>query len=174
MGQFHAIGFEGIVQEGNEKYVHHLVLKGYNLDDCGGGCFDDDDDAESSSSNSSVSVAPSGACANATIADVYAWAPGAPALATPDDVGFRFGTGGFISIGVETHYDNPDGDAGVVDSSGTRVYYTEELRAMDAGILQLADPVVALEGTQLPDGKSRFSFSCPASCTEDNFEVGFS
>ena len=68
--------------------------------------------------------------------DVYAWAPGASEMELPDDVGFLFGnaSGGFTSVLVQTHYDNPNGDAGKVDSSGVRVYYTEELRPIEMGV----------------------------------------
>ena len=74
------------------------------------------------------------------------------------------------------HYNNPEFDEGVIDNSGVRVYYTEELRAMHAGLLQLGDPSVALADPSLgydvlPDGKSLYSFSCPSSCSEQYFEV---
>lgn len=72
---------------------------------------------------------------------------------------------------VQTHYNNPDLDEGLQDNSGVRVYYTEEPRAMDAGILQLGDPFLMLEDMEIPDGKSKFAFECPQSCLEENFEV---
>lgn len=56
------------------------------------------------------------------------------------------------------------------------MYYTEELRDMDAGLLQLGDPAVFLADpslgfNELPDNKSLYSFSCPSSCIEQYFEV---
>ncbi len=68
--------------------------------------------------------------------DVFAWAPGSAVMDLPDDVGFLFGNAsdGFTSVLVQTHYNNPNGDAGKVDSSGVRVYYTEELRSFDMGV----------------------------------------
>ena len=91
----------------------------------------------------------------------------------PEDVGFRFGSGsgGYTSVEVQTHYNNPDGNEGIIDSSGVRIYYTEELRPMDMGVLALGDPFVGLSGIPLPDGKSSVMFECPGSCTDENFEV---
>ncbi len=37
--------------------------------------------------------------------------------------------------------------------------------------MKLGDPYIALEGQSLPDGKSGYSFLCPSSCTDENFEV---
>ncbi|CAM9392759.1 unnamed protein product, partial [Sphacelaria rigidula] len=107
--------------------------------------------------------------------DIYAWAPGVSSLAMPDDVGFRFGSSGYRSIGVQIHYNNVDLDEGVVDNSGVRVHYSEELLSIDAGLLQLGDPFISLgdasiEGSDLPDNKSLYSFSCPSSCFEQYFE----
>lgn len=73
--------------------------------------------------------------------------------------------------GIQTHYDNPNGVEGEEDNSGVRVYYTEELRPIDAGVIELGDPFIALYGQALEDGKSRYSFTCPSSCFETYFEV---
>lgn len=80
------------------------------------------------------------------------------------------------SLGVQIHYNNPSLVNGVMDRSGVRLYYTEELRAMDAGLLQIGDPLVALGDptyglTMLPDGKSMYSFLCPSSCSDQHFKV---
>ncbi|CBJ33480.1 conserved unknown protein [Ectocarpus siliculosus] len=105
-------------------------------------------------------------------ADIFLWAPGTSNLELPDDVGFLFGneSGGFNSLNIQTHYNNPDGVSGKNDSSGVRVYYTEELRPIQMGLMKLGDPFVALYDQPLPEGKSSFSFGCPGSCSETNFE----
>ena len=72
---------------------------------------------------------------------------------------------------INTHYNNPNGDTGVIDSSGVRVYYTEELRPMDMWVLLLGDPAQVLLGTPLSEGKTSLSFGCPSSCTEEHFDV---
>lgn len=152
--KYHAIGFDGVIQSDTERFVHHIVLYGVETD-----CSI----CESSSSSSD-------SCEYATHT-LYAWAPGANGLVTPEDVGFRLGEGGYQSFALQMHYDNPDGEEGFVDDSGMRVYYTEELRDMDAGVILLGDPFIQLDGEQLPVGKSRYDFSCPSSCSEQYFEA---
>ncbi|CAN0200834.1 unnamed protein product [Ectocarpus sp. 12 AP-2014] len=104
--------------------------------------------------------------------DIFGWAPGTGNLELPDDVGFLFGneSGGFNSLNIQTHYNNPDGVSGETDSSGVRVYYTEELRPIQMGLMKLGDPFVALFDEPLPEGKSSFSFGCPGTCSETYFE----
>ena len=138
--------------------MHHLVLRAHTIDHCGEECSDD-------STTSSL------LCENRTLATLFAWAPGSSDLALPDHVGVVLGTGRFLSLEVQTHYNNPDGVEGVIDDSGVRVYYTEELRPMHMGVMQLGDPAVILEGVALPEGKSSHSFHCPSSCSEEHFEV---
>lgn len=68
--------------------------------------------------------------------DIFPWAPGSADLVLPADVGFAFGnaSGGIMSVSLNTHYDNPDGIEGMVDSSGVRVYYEEEPRPVEMGV----------------------------------------
>ncbi|CAN0057481.1 unnamed protein product [Scytosiphon promiscuus] len=197
--EFHAIGFEGLLQSDTAAYVHHLVLRGwYGPDDCGQACIswiqenssEDESGGETSGSTTGSTPSPSSFsspssyspeesttipsfCDDFNFADIFAWAPGAAGMELPDDVGFLLGnsSGGFSSLWLQTHYDNPNGDTGMVDSSGVRVYYTEELRSMNMGVMELGDPFVNLDGLSLPDGKSGFSFNCPSSCTEEHFEA---
>ncbi|CAM9467147.1 unnamed protein product, partial [Laminaria digitata] len=67
---------------------------------------------------------------------------------------------------LQTHYNNPNEIEGLVDDSGVRVYYTDEPRPIEMGVIQLGDPFVDLEGEPVPEGKSSFSFQCPSSCFE--------
>ncbi|CAM9374178.1 unnamed protein product [Discosporangium mesarthrocarpum] len=141
----HVVGFEAIIDTDTEPHIHHLVLKGYTDESCMG-----------------------------LSSDIYVWASGSPSgQAMPDEAGFRFGfdrENDFKSIGVETHYDNPTAIEGLLDSSGVRVFWTENLRQYDAGVMQLGDPFVLLSTEPepgLPMGKSMYSFSCPSSCTEE-------
>lgn len=160
----------------------------YGTDDCGQTCnawmdanFDDDASGQAGKGSSFSSRLFSSSLSNVAVpgfcdyssAVVFVWTPGAANTELPDDVGFRFGnmSGGFTSVGVQTHYDNPSGTSGVVDSSGVRVYYTEELRPIDMGVIQLGDPSVLLSGVPLSEGKSTILFDCPSSCTEEVFEV---
>ncbi|CAM9105653.1 unnamed protein product, partial [Hapterophycus canaliculatus] len=200
--EYHAIGFEGLIQSDNAEYVHHLVLRGwYGPSDCGHACaawmeenssgdssdngdFETVSDGDGDGSNggplgSSGSSYSQGSnttipsfCDDFNFADIFVYGPGATDEELPIDVGFLMGnvSGGFSSLALETHYNNPNGDTGMTDSSGVRVYYTEELRPMNMGVMQLGDPSLSLEGFSLPEGKSSISFSCPSSCTEEHFE----
>lgn len=42
---------------------------------------------------------------------------------------------------METHYNNPNIDPGIIDSSGVRIFYTPTLRKFDAGVISVGlDP----------------------------------
>lgn len=138
------------------------MLRAWNVGDCAQSCSGDETTASTSTD-----------CENLNLADIFVWAPGSADVALPTDVGFRFGnaSGGFLSVSLQTHYNNPDGDESVVDNSGVSIYYTEELRPIDMGVIQLGDPVVALRGTSVSEGRSSYSFQCPSSCFEQHFQV---
>ncbi|XP_012993949.4 DBH-like monooxygenase protein 1 homolog isoform X2 [Esox lucius] len=55
----------------------------------------------------------------------------------PPHVGLSIGTSiDPVYVLMEVHYDNPDLQQGVVDSSGLRLFYTPELRQYDAGVIE--------------------------------------
>ncbi|CAM9963515.1 unnamed protein product, partial [Ascophyllum nodosum] len=187
LDEFHVIGFEDNIQNTSFKYVHHLLVMGCTgTDDCGQSCLewfnnrDGSTRSNSTSSNSSTSSyfstengyeLPSFCDYKMTI--IFVWTPGVADEQLPEDIGFRFGSalGGYTSVRLQTHYNNVDGDEGVIDSSGVRVYYTSELRPIDMGVLSLGDANINLAGFPLPEGKSSVLFECPGSCTAENFEV---
>ncbi|CBJ30302.1 conserved unknown protein [Ectocarpus siliculosus] len=179
LDEYHAIGFEGVLQDDTAEFVHHLVLTGfYGPPDCGNACFEwmDEmfgDGGSSYSSSDMTNITLPWFCNDLEdAADIFIWAPGMQSLDLPDDVGFLFGneSGGLNSLRVQVHYNNADGVSGKNDSSGVRVYYTEELRPMNMGLVKLGDPQGALHPQPLPDGKSVYSFGCPGTCTETYFE----
>jgi len=152
------------------------VLLAYNgTDDCGQSCEEwyNNGSRSTTSSNSTDDASDIPSYCFFDVNYIYTWAPGIADEQLPDNVGFRFGaaSGGYTSVAVQTHYNNVDGDEGVIDSSGIRIYYTEDMRPMDMGVLALGDPGVNLEGKPIFEGKSTIAFECPGSCTEDNFEV---
>ncbi|CAM9101397.1 unnamed protein product [Ectocarpus fasciculatus] len=179
LDEYHVIGFEGILQDDTAEFVHHLVLTGfYGPPDCGNACaewmdemFGDDGSSYSSSDITNITL-PWFCNDIEEAADIFVWAPGMLSAELPDDVGFLFGneSGGLNSLRVQTHYNNPDGVSGMNDSSGVRVYYTEELRPMHMGLVKLGDPHGALHPQPLPDGKSVYTFGCPGTCTDTYFE----
>eukprot|EP00903_Cladosiphon_okamuranus_P022592 g20787.t1 len=173
--EFHIIGFEGVVQSDTAQYVHHLLLTAYyGVADCGVACFEWRNAVRAAVEVNSTDIpAMPPICSRMDFANIYAWAPNVDGVALPEEAGFLFGnaTGGFVSVAVDIHYDNPNEVTGLVDNSGVRVYYTEELRPMDMGIITLGDPFLSLIGEPLPQGKSYVAFGCPSSCTEEHFEV---
>ncbi|CAH1233415.1 MOXD1 [Branchiostoma lanceolatum] len=69
---------------------------------------------------------------------VASWAIGGGDFAYPEHVGYPIGDGedsGYVLM--EVHYDNPQMASGIYDSSGIRMTYTPELRANDAGNLEV-------------------------------------
>lgn len=85
----------------------------------------------------------------------------------PKDVAIFFGAGigGVRSINLQTHYDNPKGINGIKCNSGVTFVYSKTPRQYEAGILQLGDPLIVMNGQALPRGKSRYSFECGGDCS---------
>ena len=63
---------------------------------------------------------------------------GMPSLSLPQNVGFPMGEtfGGATFYRLEIHYDNQALHQGVIDNSGLRIYYSNELREIEGGILE--------------------------------------
>ena len=98
---------------------------------------------------------------------VYGWAPGDDGYALPEGIGFPlFETNNKEAMVVEIHYDNPNKDEGKLDSSGLRFYYSLEEQSQSAGLLQLGDPFVNLNGEGIFGGLSKYEFTCPEACSK--------
>ena len=141
----HSIGMEPIIDSRGAKYVHHFIVY-----------------ASTQEWDSSAD------CAFYPGMEVaYAWAPGATSLDLPSNVGGPLGSSGFKSFKLETHYNNPGLDAGQLDSSGVRFYYTSKKRQYDLGIFETGDPLVNLINTAVSTtgGLSSHTFECPTSCS---------
>ena len=133
------IGFEPILQKENEAYLHHYIVSGYAGNDCDALVFPE---------------------------VVYVWAPGDYPVSLPSFLGTpMFGADGFNAFGIEVHYNNPQGTAGIIDSSGVRVFWTSESREQQIGILSTGDPQLYLMGQEVGNGPSRHSFDCPGACS---------
>lgn len=81
----------------------------------------------------------------------------------PPNIGGPLGENGFKTFQLETHYNNPWLDEGVLDSSGIRMYYTTKTREIESGILLIGDPFIQLYGQ--PAGAASHLFHCPSSCS---------
>ena len=91
----------------------------------------------------------------------------------PDDVGLQLST--FNCIQLQVHYDNPALTAGILDSSGVRIYLVAIPRTHSAGVFQLGDPNVVQGGdaqfggstpaVEIPQGGSHATYVCTADQT---------
>jgi Copper type II ascorbate-dependent monooxygenase, N-terminal domain/DOMON domain/Copper type II ascorbate-dependent monooxygenase, C-terminal domain len=139
------IGWEPLVQAGNEAYVHHYVVTGSNQPSC-----NLTDEARQMD----------------FMEITYVWAPGEEGVAFPDFLGVPlFGDDGFQAFEVEIHYNNPTLDAGIVDNSGVRFFWTSEPREQEIGIMTVGDPLIGAFGQPVGDGLSMHQFECPGSCS---------
>ena len=96
---------------------------------------------------------------------IAAWAVGGDTYRMPDHVGITMGDGGARHVLMEIHIDNPTGRSGIVDSSGLRLWYTDELREQDAGIMAIGR---AIDSILLPPDQDDIIVTgyCPQECTE--------
>lgn len=63
---------------------------------------------------------------------------GADAFVYPEDAGLSIGGTNFNRyVMLEVHYNNPELQENVIDSSGIQFYLTKSLRKYDAGVMEL-------------------------------------
>jgi dopamine beta-monooxygenase len=135
---FHAVYARALLDKA--KFLHHFIING---------CSNKFDDA--------LHGAPisSGAAAGCSIV-VGSWARGAEIISVPTWVGLPIGKrAGLVALTLQIHYDNPDGEAGIVDTSGVDMYYTPTLRAETLSTFRAtwlgANPLIVV-----PPGKQRW------------------
>ncbi len=99
---------------------------------------------------------------------IYAWGVGMVDSVLPENVGVELG--GFapdaLRYGMlEMHYDNPDHVEGLIDHSGFRMYYTPNLRPINAGIMTIGHQFD--ERHFIPEGLTTVNYGyCMKDCTE--------
>lgn len=149
----HLLGIEPHIDPRAASYVHHFLVYGSSVD-CASG---DDGDG------------------GPTLRElIFGWSPGVMPMELPPSVGIPLGgNGGYVSFHIQIHYDNPLGVANILDSSGVVAHYTSKLRQHDMGILQVGDPLVAVQPTVLSEsgGPSQHSFECSGACTGSYFQT---
>ena len=143
-GNMSIIGIEPVLDPATIQYVHHFVVH-----------------------TSLNAKTPEDGCSVLDAVEIaYAWAPGEPPFALPENLGEPLGNGtGFMTFVIQIHYNNPLLDEGAFDSSGVRFYYTEQAREIEMGYLQLGDPYVELAREPLGVGLVEHSFVCKPSCS---------
>jgi DOMON domain/Copper type II ascorbate-dependent monooxygenase, C-terminal domain/Copper type II ascorbate-dependent monooxygenase, N-terminal domain len=141
----HTIGIDALIDSRTRKYVHHFVLAASALPWNSSWPCDEYPTAETA----------------------YVWAPGDLPLNLPSNIGSPLGMNGFQSFQLEIHYDNPDGVANVMDSSGIRMFYTSKKREFDMGVFSTGDPQTGLFGDLVSpsQGLVQHTFDCPSSCS---------
>nr|BAG86630.1 tyramine beta-hydroxylase [Dugesia japonica] len=85
----------------------------------------------------------------------------------PEEVGNPIGGEKFSNYAIlEIHYNNPEEKRGIIDNSGLRLYYTDELRQYDAGIIELG--LEYTEKNSIPPKQTSFILSgyCLDECTK--------
>lgn len=137
--KIHMVGYEPLVTEGNEDLLHHLTLytcEGFATIGGSPPPLDDSNLKHHHVEPACTSMPPG--CTNF----IAGWAVGANGEAFPEDVGIPIGEGQRWLV-MQMHYYNPKMRKDVYDSSGLRVHVTNELRPVDAGIMQFIVGTVA-------------------------------
>ncbi|XP_076820953.1 DBH-like monooxygenase protein 1 homolog [Clavelina lepadiformis] len=154
----HMVIIEPVIQAGNEANVHHILLYQcqYNV-----------------TLNASRLNTDTRCYASNMFSDflecslvIHAWAIGGGTFYYPNHVGFPLGEADSPKyVVMETHYDNPNLQSGIVDSSGLRVFYTSQLRQYDAGVLEVGHLVYPFNHLIPPNADSYLSYGeCHKDC----------
>ncbi|WAR31718.1 MOXD1-like protein [Mya arenaria] len=146
--------YEPVIAPGNEKHVHHILLSR---------CRQPNPEQYHGMSEDCYNgnkIIPE--CSDY----IVAWAIGGKEFYFPDGVGYSVGAaddGNYYRM--ETHYDNPDARADILDNSGLRITITPDLRAQEAAMLELGLGVNVRQ--VIPPGETDFvSYGhCHESCT---------
>jgi dopamine beta-monooxygenase len=137
----HIIGVAPVIDSRSKRFVHHYNLM--TTDVVNGTCDESRDHFEV----------------------LYGWGPGGLPYEFPSILGSPLGVDGFSNYYLDIHYNNPDLEAGFLDSSGVTIYWTRTKRQYDVGFFALADPRTDSAGEDLGEGLTQHTYNCPASCT---------
>ncbi|XP_078583126.1 DBH-like monooxygenase protein 1 [Branchiostoma floridae x Branchiostoma japonicum] len=153
----HIIKMKAIIQPGNERLVHHIVLWQCK--------YDGNESLSDIAGPRCDTVRHALRCYRARF--LVAWAVGGNDLYLPEIVGLPVGDDDGDVLLMSTHYDNPHLRDDLYDSSGIRVYYTPVLREHDGGVLQVSAP--AWPSMMIPPGAERFNVlaHCSSSCLQE-------
>jgi len=169
----HMIAIEPLIQPGHESYVHHMVLYECHIPedevDAAGATtadwFQRHINKEGQPCYSPNMPAEWSFC---LATNAWAWAVGSEGERLPDHTGMPLGEqyGGATYFMLETHYDNPAYHAPLVDNSGLRIKYTDQLRTYDTGMLLVGSEVNFLQF--IPPRQDLFTSigHCTSECTE--------
>ncbi|KAK7083170.1 DBH-like monooxygenase protein 1 [Halocaridina rubra] len=161
----HMIGYIPLIKEENLQHVHHILVYECQLPDSGKYYekWLDVQGAQCFGANMPLSWK---FCSS----PIVAWAIGGEGEMFPEHVGFPLGEehGGATYFMMETHYDNPNLQQGIVDNSGIRIFHTENLREYDAGIIMMGHDVSP--SMMIPPGQQWLTIGiCSGECTQKTF-----
>lgn len=92
--------------------------------------------------------------------------PGSKGLDMPNNVGLPlFHKQRAMAIHMEIHFDNPTFKENMTVSGGVRFYYMNDQLENKAGILELGDPILSLNGDEINDGMTKYQFTCGGDCS---------
>ncbi|GJP76899.1 hypothetical protein CLOP_g7345 [Closterium sp. NIES-67] len=102
---------------------------------------------------------------------VSVFAVGGRPFALPDNVGYPIGPGYFTKFILQVHYTNPEGHAGMVDSSGMYWMLADAPRPVEASIMMLG-PVHYNLQIRIPPAMPSWTqvTTCPGVCTDEVFQ----
>ena len=174
----HIVGFEPIIQKGHEGIVHHMVLFECHFPpEVVAQNVNSAMDAQAEARHGEECRTPNmplhwNYCVfNAA----FAWAIGSEGLHMPEKAGFPIGSkhGGATYYILETHYDNAKMRDDIVDNSGMRFFYTDNLREHDIGLLTVGS-VVTGPRQLIPPGQKEFKTVgvCSQECSQHIPENG--
>nr|XP_002124053.1 DBH-like monooxygenase protein 1 [Ciona intestinalis]XP_026690880.1 DBH-like monooxygenase protein 1 [Ciona intestinalis] len=163
--KLHLVKSEPIIQPGHELFLHHILLY-----ECAGDYAVPPTEHVNSNDQCYTANMPPGSESCQKV--ILAWAIGGGAFYFPKHTGLVFGVEGAPRyVVMETHYDNPNAMAGVVDSSGLRITYTSRLRQFDTGILELGHTVSGIQHIIPPQAQSFLSYgTCTENCMSSSMD----
>ena len=169
----HMVALEPLIQPGHESYVHHMVLYECHIPQ---ELLSEAEGATSADWFQRHVDQPGQPCYSPNMpaewsfclaTNAWAWAVGSDGEVLPEHTGMPLGEqwGGASYFMLETHYDNPAYHAPLVDNSGIRIRYTDQLRQYDTGMMLLGSEVNFLQF--IPPQQTSFLSTghCTADCT---------
>lgn len=161
----HYTGYRVRLDPVSAAYVHHFVLYACVVPDHLQEEYDEHARIHPGSQCFTPNMPPSWSLCNNVL---IAWAVGGEGDMLPEHVGLPLGHqhGGSTYFMLETHYNNPDLHTGQQDSSGLELFYTSELRPMEAAVLTVGHDVTSMQ--LIPPGQQRFVSTgiCQGGCLE--------
>ena len=144
---YHMIAYEPLID--NANVLHHILL--YGCKDPNGVRIPEPELCGMSEAN------------NDCTDTIGTWAVGIPGICLPENLGFRFGRGGYTRVRLETHYHNPENRADYTDASGLKLYYQPSTPQMN----DLSIFVTGQLMLEIPPGQPRVEHVgvCGSACT---------